>query len=477
MAQPSIKTLIFQLDPMLMPASSEFVALCQAQVTLLTKVLGAALSVVYLTEELVEGDETKLIPVVAYPESTAIWEKNDTLTLLPDELQRVKTIPRLPSAVSEDPSMLLELALDNQETSEQQQGESSSLMQQRQVVFPLMHEGMVMGLLVTSRGDRAWNEQEKTQIEGIAHTMAIGCILDRRSQWLERKFTQQQRLQAQQNDLLHNLLHQLRNPLTALRTFGKLLLKRLQPEDKNREIASNIVRESDRIQDLLEQFDRVLELTASVGEVERDDVFANSLTISPVELKVEEEQEKTANKASGNKPLLLLPESGLMQIAMESCSVTEVLKPLLVSARAIAQERNLELKGEIPDALPLVKGNTKALTEVFSNIFDNALKYTPEGGSIYIEVKQKNTSSQDKLLGISVSDTGSGLPTQDLEHLFERGFRGVQEKTEIPGTGLGLAIARNLVKQMQGEIEVFSPAQHSEAGRRGATFIVWLQEV
>ena len=59
---------------MLMPASSEFVALCQSQVRLLAQGLGATASVVYLTEELAEGAETNLIPVVAYPETADLWQ-------------------------------------------------------------------------------------------------------------------------------------------------------------------------------------------------------------------------------------------------------------------------------------------------------------------------------------------------------------------------------------------------------------------
>jgi len=464
------------LSIMLMPASSEFVTLCQAQVTLLTQTLEAALSVVYLTEELVEEKEATLIPVVAYPEPSVIWEVNKGLTLLPDELQGARNPRRLPSSVTQDPSTLLEFVGHDGETSPPV-GKGSYLLQQRQIVFPLIHNEVVMGLLVTSRADRPWNDQERSQIEEIAETMAIACILDQRSQWWEERYSQQQRLQAQQNDLLHNLLHQLRNPLTALRTFGKLLLKRLKPEDKNREIVSNILRESDRIQDLLQQFERVVDLTVSLDAGKEEAILDDSLTISPVESKVETDKGKNAGQLSVNqKPLLLLPESGLMEITtLESCSLVEVLKPLLASGKAIAQERNLELKAEFSATLPAVKGNSKALTEVFSNIIDNALKYTPSGGKVFVEMIQKETA-KGRFLGVAVSDNGPGIPPEDLQLLFTRHYRGVQAKTEISGTGLGLAIARELVQQMQGEIEVFSPAQHPKIKGVGVTFVVWLLE-
>jgi len=70
-----------------------------------------------------------------------------------------------------------------------------------------------------SREDRQWNEQ-RTEIERIAQTLAIARLLDQRREWFEQQLSQQQRLTRVQRDLLDNLLHQFRN-LTALRTFGK----------------------------------------------------------------------------------------------------------------------------------------------------------------------------------------------------------------------------------------------------------------
>lgn len=110
---------------------------------------------------------------------------------------------------------------------------------------------------------------------------------------------------------------------------------------------------------------------------------------------------------------------------------------------------------------------------MLSNLIDNALKYTPSGGKIDIRAGLE----QDNLQGIAISDTGPGIPPQDLEHLFERYYRGVQADSEIPGTGLGLAIAKTAIEQMQGKIQVFSPALQNVSsvnGGVGTTFIVWL---
>ncbi|MBF1988920.1 GAF domain-containing sensor histidine kinase [Fischerella thermalis] len=433
---------------MLMSASSEFIALCREQMALLAQGLGASLSVVYLTQELVEAptNEAKLIPLVVYPEAAVGGQSTNALAL-PTLNQKLLTAAKdfpVPSKDSETEDRTLEDSAEE------------SLLSGDKIVLPLVYEDVMMGLLVTAREDRAWNEQERSRIESIARTLAIACILDQRRTWLEVQLHQQQILQEKQQDLLDNLLHQFRNPLTALRTFGKLLLKRLRPGDPNREVAESIVRESDRLQELLKKFDEVIDLGVE--------------NLAPLKLPEQEEIFVEATVEKEHKPPLLLPGTGEKEA---DCYITDILQPLLISAQAIAQERNLQLTANIPSNLPLVRANRKALTEVFSNIIDNALKYTPAGGKVLIEAGQQ----KDNLQGVAITDTGPGIPPEDLAHLGERHYRGVQAQTEIPGTGLGIAIAKQLIEQMHGEIEVKSPALNpaiTSPQTPGTTFIVWL---
>lgn len=432
---------------MLMPTSSEFIALCRSQVTLLTQALGASLSVVYLTEEFVENAQPRLVPIAAFPDLSVALEKANRLALMPD---------------AQSPSMLPNEATKNHHASEKrfESSASSALMQSRQLVMPLMHEGMVLGLLVTERDDRGWTTWERSQVERIAETLSFACVLDQRAQWLDQSQQQNLLAQRQQHDVMDNLLHQLRSPLTALRTFGKLLLKRLAPGDANREIADSIVQQSDRLQELLKQFDDAIDL--------------KTLDLSPAE----------AFQSTSDQPIPLLPAGVLTGSSLEltSCSVEEILQPLIRSASAIAQEKGLTLTTEILQDLPSVLGNSGALREVLSNLIDNALKYTPSGGEIQIRV----TQAMSDRVAIWVSDTGLGIPEEDLPHLFERHYRGVQAQGEIPGTGLGLAIARRLVEQMQGSIQVFSPLKKDgwitdsddpPSNAKGTTVVVELRVV
>ena len=446
---------------MLMSASSDFLALCREQIALLTQGLGATLSIVYLTQELVEtpSGEAKLIPVVIYPETALLPLGQETAEVTVHRQLQVGNVFILPN----DQRRLFTAGSESPTSSQEAEASQPHLKEEylfsgNQIVLPLVYEGVMMGLLVTGREDRAWNEHEESQIQRIAQTLVIACILDQRRAWLEQQLREQQILQENKRDLLDNLLHQFRNPLTALRTFGKLLLKRLRPADTNRDVANSIVRESDRLQELLQQFDQVIDLTEA--------------DLAPLHLP-EHEVFVEATIQKDTKPPLLLPGTGDKSV---DCSLADILEPLLISAKAIAQERKLKLITEIQQNSPLVRTNIKALREVLTNIIDNALKYTPTGGKILIQAGQEKADFQ----GIVISDNGPGIPPKDLEHLGERHYRGVQAQTEIPGTGLGLAIAKQLIEQMQGEIQVFSPAINSKLtspDAPGTTFIIWLPQV
>ncbi len=477
---------------MFIPTSSEFVELCRAQIALLTQGLGASLSVVYLTQELVEGGETPLVPVAAYPEAAADWPGRSPLQFPPAMMtSREVTTDQPPRLLRDSTTPLIEdrremlepfnpdeLELPALPSNRADLPYRGSLVPQRRLVLPLIHQEVVMGLLVTERSDRAWNEWEQAQIHEIATTLALACVLDQRYQWLEQDRRQQQLLQTQQHDILDNLLHQFRNSLTALQTFSKLILRRLLPGDANREIAASIAREAARLKELSQQLE-----TAATG---MEKAQTSPLFLPPAVGEWGKDRSLVAD--SKEREIRLLPDAGVLAgapLSLQPCSVVEVLQPLLASAGAIAQERNLTLYTVLPSNLPLVVANEQALREVFNNLIENALKYTASGGQVFVQARPlilEGTAENESWLEVSISDTGPGISSQDLPHIFERRFRGAQAESDIPGSGLGLAIARALVEQMHGKIQVISPAQTSystqsqsiQAIGPGATFTVHL---
>ncbi|MCU0537146.1 MAG: GAF domain-containing sensor histidine kinase [Hydrococcus sp. Prado102] len=442
--------------PLFIPPSSELIALCQSQIALLTQWLKADWSAVYLTKEILEGSDTHLIPIAVYPQTDSVWESGNRLSILPEVWNRVtSSMPLLLGSSSENSDRADE---EKEPDSPQSLWKDSSTKEQNQMVFPLMDEDRVMGLLVTRRKDRQWKQKELGQIEKIAKTIELASLLDRRQGWYEQQLSQQARIHRLQRDRLDSLLHQLRNPLTALRTFGKLLLKRFMPDDRNRSVIQGILREGDRLQELLQEFENDLDATHT---------NINSLTLDANTLSLPE-----ASSVSDSS--LLLGNS----LSLEAISVKDILEPLLVSAGAIAQERGINFESNLPANLPPVQANSRALREVLSNLIDNALKYTPAGGKVQIVAGLERTDATGTWQGIAVGDTGYGIPPQDLEHLFERHYRGVQARGDIPGTGLGLAIAKELIEQMQGKIDLISPNNLNPNNTLpGSTFIVWLSAI
>lgn len=440
-----------QVNQLLFPASSEFTALCRFEVSNLQERLKADHGAVYLTKELQSGTR-QLIPIVVYPEANSQWEEEfEESTIIESEENNFLSdhasseLSSIPVASDDLPAQL---------TTAQQNliPDLVNQQNQHQIVFPLLHENVMMGLLVIARQKAQWSEWEFTQIQRSAGTLALACVLDQRQGLFQQKLRQQQWKQKTQREHLDELLHQLRNPLMALRTFGKLLLKRFNLEDnqKSRSLTENLMRESDRLQQLLQEMGDYLD---QIGEDKEEEYTIET---------------ETAAIPEGDSDFKSLPPSH--SLTLESVHIPDILNPILESTSAIAQDKQIELKTDIPQQLPSVKANTKALQEVLSNLLDNAVKYTPENGTIEVLVTQEKPQWQ----GIIIRDNGSGIPKQDQPKIFERHYRGIQSESEIPGTGLGLAIAKDYVEQMAGDIELISPATPPENPTQGTAFIVWL---
>lgn len=420
-------------------SSPEFATLCQSQISLLSHGLGAVWSVIYLAEDISEDGQTQLFPFAIYPQT-----ENQGFRKLPP----IKLGEIWQASQSHFIAQLLPDYLANQIEAQGVDNWQPEPAETKQLILPLIHQETFIGLLVTGREDREWQPQERQQAEEIARTIAIARVIDLQYHWTRNELALQENLRQIEHDRLDNLLHQLRNPLTALRTFGRLLLKRIVPSDPNSKLAQSILAQSDRFQALLEQFEAESAQLPGVNPVNN---FLPLLTTQP----------RNIDQSS-----FLLPSSTAQ---LHPVDLAQILDPLLNTAQAIAVERNIELVNHLPFSIPLVIGDLAALREIFNNLLDNALKYTPAKGKVQLEL----TTNRPQMLGIAIKDTGTGIPLKDQPRIFERHYRGVQSQSDIPGTGLGLAIAQELVTKMRGEIELISPNNLAKDSP-GTTFIVWL---
>jgi two-component system NtrC family sensor kinase len=143
---------------------------------------------------------------------------------------------------------------------------------------------------------------------------------------------------------------------------------------------------------------------------------------------------------------------------MEPCALEEVVSEAVETLTPRAAEKGLKLTVELAEGLPRIQGNAGRLRQVVLNLVDNAIKYTPAGGSVHVRLQRDGRE-----IVCSVSDTGIGIAPQDQRGLFQKFYRVQNPQAEgIPGTGLGLAICRSIVEQHGGRIGVRStPGQGS----------------
>jgi signal transduction histidine kinase len=388
-------------------------------------------------------EEPELIPIVVYPSSEATsYASSPLITLTRQQRDNPLTLPGLLLSVQ-----------DSVETWDSEEILPYSSGDHPQLVFPLVYQEVMLGVLVTGRESAPWQSEEVAQLENIARTLAIACFLDQQKSWYLTQLRQQQRRREWERDHLDDLFHQLRNPLTALRTFSKLLLKRFWGDDKTQGVIEGIGRESYHLQELLQAFEEDLarsdeEIVVPTWETEM--LPANVL--APVSA-------------------FLLPSSTL---PLSSVDLGTVLGLILSSVEAIAQEKQIQLNTIIADNLSPIVGNTAALREIFSNLIDNALKYTPSEGKVRVTMGLTSSTGAHQWQGVEIADTGYGIPQKDHDHIFERHYRGIQAEGDIPGTGLGLAIVKELVEKMRGKIEISSPNYLSlDSQYPGTTVTIW----
>jgi signal transduction histidine kinase len=154
-------------------------------------------------------------------------------------------------------------------------------------------------------------------------------------------------------------------------------------------------------------------------------------------------------------------DAGVLRPNLEPASLHDLISDILASFRPQAEHENVRLIGEVSRDVDPVLMDLPRLGRVLQNLVGNALRYTPTGGTIFLRAEPQGAEPQGEVVRVEVVDTGEGISSEDLPHVFERSFRGEepqmhQEEEGVPGAGLGLAIAQGLIEAHGGTIEVES---------------------
>ena len=212
------------------------------------------------------------------------------------------------------------------------------------------------------------------------------------------------RLEEVRSDFVANASHELKTPLTTVRGFSETLLEDDPPEELRRNFLDLIWRNTVRLQQLV---DDLLDLSR---------LESKSWVARPEPVRLDELAARTWSE---------------------------------LGPRAEDSGVELSIQGE-----DWALGDKRGLSQIFHNLFDNALRHTPEGGSIRVGIERRG---EEGVVETSVRDTGSGIPLVHLPRIFERFYRADPARSRAEGgTGLGLAIVRHLVQAMGVEVSAES---------------------
>jgi signal transduction histidine kinase len=151
-------------------------------------------------------------------------------------------------------------------------------------------------------------------------------------------------------------------------------------------------------------------------------------------------------------------EAGQLVREMKELSLNEVIKQAVVGLDNVARQKGIELKTELPESSPRVYASGRRLQQVLNNLISNAINYTREGTAL-VRVKEHESE-----IAVEVTDTGIGIPADELPRIFDDFFRG--RNVAKKGTGLGLSISKRIVEAHGGKLWAESPCPETGKGSR-----------
>jgi len=145
-------------------------------------------------------------------------------------------------------------------------------------------------------------------------------------------------------------------------------------------------------------------------------------------------------------------DAGFLKLNLAEVNVAQLCAAMVSRAEVLAHHKKQMIQIDIPADLPPVRADAQRVQQILTNLLDNAVKYTPEGGHITVTAAPDTTHVR-----VTIADTGLGISAEDLPHLFSRYARGSREQVrKIKGTGLGLLIVKQIVEAHGGKVWVES---------------------
>lgn len=234
-----------------------------------------------------------------------------------------------------------------------------------------------------------------------------------------RQVTRHEKIARNQSDFLRIVSHDLRSPLTSMQGFGSMLESGMVGELNERQAYF--------VEKMLSGITQIASLVDNIQDAGRYD-----------------------------------PETGFYEMQRSPCDLIAIVHKIVSNHLVPAEKQELTINSQIADDVPIINADSNMLERAVTNLVDNAIKYTPNGGTITIQLYR-----QDENIIVGVQDTGLGISPENQKLLFERHVRIPRiEHKKVKGSGLGLFIVRSVAHRHGGNAWVES----SEG--TGSTFFI-----
>ena len=295
--------------------------------------------------------------------------------------------------------------------------------------YPLQEGSILLGVIRAERipSEEEWPDFLDQRLQSISISLANSLASE-----LDRK-----RLLDQlddQKEQISLMVHQLRNPLAALGTYAKLLLRKIGPDSEHKNLVEGLMTEQEQVNKYLSALDQLSQV-----KLPQADDGSNRLLLPP-----------------------LLPTK-------TNITVKSLIEPLIerAKARANLQGRDWFSPSGWPAWMESRSISEGVIAEIVANLLENAFRYSLPTSAIGIEVSEE---------GICIWDEGIPINEDEREKIFEKGFRG-ESSSKLSGSGIGLALARDLARQVGGDLKlVVNPSEFKNSlPSKGNAFVFNLE--
>lgn len=231
----------------------------------------------------------------------------------------------------------------------------------------------------------------------------VSCVLER-DQVLGvvavlHDITREKEVSQMKNDFVSHVSHELKTPLASIMAYSEMLADGEADDERTRKEFYQV------IQTQAQRLNRLIEDILNVSRI----------------------------------------ESGLIKVQKEPVSLTILIEQQMQMIKGFAEEKGITVTGQKPIVYDQVLADKDMISQVIVNLLSNAVKYTPPGGTVRIQTEVNET---EEVVRVTVTDTGVGIPADEIAHVFDKFYRVSANNKQAKGTGLGLNLVKQIVEKV-----------------------------